>query len=90
MINGSTIKDQITTKHLLAKFNIPSVNQLSAEIKLTEAWKIMNIPNYPITLEENNPNRNTGGRIVRETTKREWKEHSKYMTNFINESHLLI
>ena len=33
---------------------------------------------YPITLEENNPSRNTGDREVRDTTQREWKEHSKY------------
>ena len=38
----------------------------------------MNIVDYPITLEDNNPNRNTGGRVVRESTQREWKEHSKY------------
>ena len=33
---------------------------------------------YPITLKENNPSRNTGDREVRDTTQREWKEHSKY------------
>ena len=38
----------------------------------------MNIVDYPITLEDNNPNRNTGGRVVRESTQREWKEHTKY------------
>ena len=57
---------------------LPSVNQLSAEIKITEAWKIMNINIYQITLEENNPNRNTGEREVRASTQREWKEHAKY------------
>ena len=78
MLNGSTLKDHITTKQLLEKFNLPSVNQISAEIKITEAWKIMNIIDYPITLEENNPNRNTGDREARNTTQREWKEHSKH------------
>ena len=39
---------------------------------------MMNIPNYPVTLEKNNPNRNSGGRTVRESTNREWKEHFKY------------
>ena len=38
----------------------------------------MNIVDYPITLEENNPNKNTMGRAVRESSQREWKEHSKF------------
>ena len=52
MLNGSTFKDHVTTKQLLEKFYLPSVNQISAEIKITEAWKIMNIIDYPITLED--------------------------------------
>ena len=55
MLNASSNKDHISTKSLLEKFNLPSVNQLAAEIKLTEAWKIMKVPDYPITLEQNNP-----------------------------------
>ena len=55
-----------------------SVNQLAAEIKLTEAWKIMNVPGYPISLEPNNPLRNTGDRVVRETSTKQWKENAKY------------
>ena len=78
MLEGVSLKDHITTKSLLDKHNLPSVNQISAEIKITEAWKIMNIIDYPITLEENNPNRNTGDREARNTTQREWKEHSKH------------
>ena len=41
MLNGSTKKDHITSKSLLEKFNLPSVNQLAAEIKLIEAWNGM-------------------------------------------------
>ena len=78
MLNGSTLKDHISTNTLLEKFNLPSVNQLAAEIKLTEAWKIMNVPDYPISLDSNNPQRDTGDRIVRGSTTRQWKEHAKY------------
>ena len=78
MLNGSTKKDHITSKSLLEKFNLPSVNQLAAEIKLIEAWKIMNVPDYPITLDLNNPSRDTGDRMVRESTTRQWKENAKF------------
>ena len=75
-MNGSSLKDHITTQSLLYKFNLPSVNQLSAEIKIIEAWKIMNIQDYPIKLWPNEPNRSTNGREVRSTSIREWKEDS--------------
>ena len=42
---------------MLKKYNLPSVNQLAAQIKLVEAWKSQNIEQYPIKLEPNNPNR---------------------------------
>ena len=38
----------------------------------------MNVPDYPITLDQNNPLRDTGDRSVRETTTRHWKEHAKF------------
>ena len=57
MLDGVSLKEHITTSSILMKYNLPSVNQLAAEIKLVEAWKIMNIPNYPLVLEDNNPNR---------------------------------
>ena len=76
MMNGSTLKDHITTSSLLEKFNLPSVNQLAAEIKIMETWKILNVENYPIVLWQNEPNRQTNDREVRTTTIREWKEDS--------------
>ena len=36
---------------MLTKFNLLSVNQLAAQIKLTEVWKASNVENYAITLE---------------------------------------
>ena len=54
MLERVTLKDHVTSKSLLLKYNLPSVNQLAAEIKLIEAWKSQNIPNYPFKLEPNN------------------------------------
>ena len=42
LINGSRISDKISTASLLAKFNILSVNQMNAQIKLSEMWKAIN------------------------------------------------
>ena len=77
MLDRVTLKDHVTSKSLLLKYNLPSVNQLAAEIKLIEAWKSQNIPNYPFKLEPNNNGRNDGGRTVRATTTRVWKDISK-------------
>ena len=77
MLDRVTLNDHVTTKSLLLKYNIPSVNQLAAEIKLIETWKSQNIANYPFMLEPNNPGRNDGGRSVRESTTKNWKDMSK-------------
>ena len=78
MINGTTLKDHITTASLLEKFNLPSVNQLAAEIKIVETWKILNVQNYPVELWPNEPNGQITGREVRNTTTREWKENTTH------------
>ena len=52
-----------------------SVNQMNAQIKLTEAWKISNIPNYPTkwelktTQEDERTTRATNCSIIPETAK---------------------
>ena len=48
VLNNSRISDKISTKSMLTKFNLLSVNQMNAQIKLTEIWKSVNILNYPI------------------------------------------
>ena len=50
-LNGSKIKDKISTSTLLNKFKLLSVNQLAGQIKLTEVWKSLNVEGYPIVLE---------------------------------------
>ena len=37
MMNGSALKDHITSESLLTKYKLPAVNQLAAEIKIIEA-----------------------------------------------------
>ena len=59
------------------KFKLLSVNQLAAEIQITEAWKSINIKNCPIELCPNNPSRLTTDRSERQTTTSVWKEDSK-------------
>ena len=49
-INGTRIKDQVSIKLMLDKFNLLSVNQLAAQIKLTEVWKAANGEGYAISL----------------------------------------
>ena len=39
-------------KSLLVKFKILSVNQMNAQIKLTEMWKSVHIDNYPIKTQQ--------------------------------------
>ena len=51
-MNGSKIADKISTKSILTKHNISSVNQLNAEIKLLDIWKAMHIENHPTKIEK--------------------------------------
>ena len=48
VLNGTKISDKVSTKSMLLKFKIKSVNQINAQIKLNEMWKSVNILNYPI------------------------------------------
>ena len=50
-MNVSKIKDKISTVTLLNKFGLLSVNQLAAQIKLTEVWKSLNVVGHPSLLE---------------------------------------
>ena len=79
LLDNSTLSDRVSTMDLLKKANMLSVNQLSANIKLTEAWKACNIVNYPIQLEKNHENLISNDRITRPLTRRLWKEDGKTM-----------
>ena len=74
MLDGVSLKEHITSRSLLTKYGLPSVNQLAGEIKLVEAWKSIHITSYPFQLEESNPNRLDLERSVRSTTTKKWKD----------------
>ena len=48
MLDNVSLKDHVTSISILHKYKLQSVNQLSAEIKLIEAWKSINVDSYPI------------------------------------------
>ena len=50
-INCTKIKDKISIKSMLDKFQLLSVSQLAAKIKLIEVWKSINKEDYPIRLD---------------------------------------
>ena len=49
ILNNTNLSDKVSTKYMLTKFNLLSVNQINAQIKLTEIWKSVSTANYPIT-----------------------------------------
>ena len=49
-MNGTKLIDKISSKSILKKHDILSVNQLNAQIKLLDIWKASNIDNYPTKL----------------------------------------
>ena len=51
-LNGSKIKDRVSNSSLLTKFNMFSVNQLNASIKMLEIWKAINVEDYPLKVEK--------------------------------------
>ena len=48
ILNGTRISEKISTKSMLVKFKMLSVNQMMAQIKLIEMWKTTHVANYPI------------------------------------------
>ena len=74
-LNRSHIKDKISTKIILNNLNLLSVNQMNAQIKLTEGWKISNVENYPTkwalktTAEDERSTRATSANKIPEVAK---------------------
>ena len=50
VLNGTKISDKVSINSMLLKLKIKSVNQINAQIKLSEMWKSVNIDNYPIKI----------------------------------------
>ena len=72
--NGTKISDQVSIKSMLEKFNLLSVNQLAAQIKLKEVWKSLNCENYPIKLEIYNNALKDGSHTLRHKENRIFKD----------------
>ena len=51
-LKNSKLKDKVSTKSMLEKLNVLSVNQMNAQIKMTEMWKANNVDNYPLKIEK--------------------------------------
>ena len=86
-LNGSRIKDQISTKSMLLNFKIISVNQMNAQIKLSEMWKSIHLKNYPIEttlLECQNEGTNTRARSA--GLLKESKVTNKSQKTFVNDA----
>ena len=54
LLNNTRIKDKISTKSIMANLNMLSVNQVNAQVKITEIWKSRNVENYPIHIQKLN------------------------------------
>ncbi len=52
ILNNSRIGDKISTNTMAQKLNMLSVNQINAQIKLTEMWKAVNNPNHPLKINK--------------------------------------
>ena len=51
-LNNTRVSDKVSTKSILEKFDILSINQLNASIKLCDMWKAVNVENYPTKVDK--------------------------------------
>ena len=49
------IKDKVSIKTMLEKNKMLSINQMHAQVKLTEMWKANNYRNYPLNISKQQP-----------------------------------
>ena len=63
---------------MLSTAKMLSVNQLAAQVKLTEAWKSINDPSYPVKLiNAKQDHSNKSEVVLRPSTERQWNESAK-------------
>ena len=77
VLNGTKIKDRISIRSMLEKFQLLSVHQLAAKIKLIEVWKTINRPDYPLSLDPYNGNQNTPSHDLRTQQNRIFNDSCK-------------
>ena len=51
-INNKTIKDRLESRLLFSKTGWLSFNQINAQVKLLEAWKMVHVDDYPLKFEQ--------------------------------------
>ena len=51
LLSGTKLSDRVSSKSILEKYGLKSVNQLAASIKLTEVWKSINKDRFPLRLD---------------------------------------
>ena len=81
LLDNTSLKERVPTKTLLDTHGFLSVNQLAANIKLTETWKATNDNQYPIQLIQNKKEDQTRHESLRPSTVRTWKENHKTAIN---------
>ena len=54
-LNKSKISDRINTSTLLTNLNMLSINQMNAQAKLVEMWKVTNTKNHPNSFQRQEP-----------------------------------
>ena len=57
-LSNVRIKDKVSINVLLEQNNMLSINQMHAQVKLTEMWKALNYNNYPLNIEQLQPAEN--------------------------------
>ena len=77
VLNGTKISDKISIKLMLKKFDLLSVNQLAAKIKLTEVWKSINKEGYPINLEKYKQYSEINTHLLREQPNRTFNDYCR-------------
>ena len=81
MINNNRISDMVSSRSILEKFNLLSVNQTAASIKLVEVWKSFNQDGYPISFEPYNQNLHNHNRDLRPQANRLLKDNCRLKRN---------
>ena len=77
-MDGSRLKDKRNIQDMLDKFDLLSINQTLAQIKLQETWKANKDPDFPIKMT-NSRMVEENGRLetLRTTTKKSMREGCK-------------
>ena len=77
MLTGTTLRERKSTKEMLKTLGLPSVNQLAIEVKLTETWKSVWDPIYPVRLDGNRKEGGENNRILRPESTRQLKDYAR-------------